>query len=227
MCEPVTIAAGVMALAGTAMQMKAQSDATKQRAGAVNSEIFRQTELENSSRSLLDKSIADFTPEDGIVADIESRGEALGKRFVDIQTDPALTPVGALFSRDAPKIIQDFEDSERADALAFTSQQGLARGNLNSLADLLLDTGLKSSDRALAIDANRSKARGSLDVLGLEIGSANLAAASPLGDALSGLGFAGLGAGTGAGGKTAVGSVVKGGSAKAGGGLLVNQTPLF
>lgn len=209
MCEPATIASVAAMAAGTFLQSRAQDDAIKSRASAINSEIARQEAFERDARALHAQNVADFSPEQGVASEVEDRGAEIGEKLVAAQGDLSKAPAGSLFLRSAPRVVGDHEASKLDEGREFTNQQGLALGKLNSLADLIFDNNLRATERNGEIDGLNSSARGSLGVLGSEINAANSKASSGLGDVLVGVGSTALGAGGNLFGGGAQGSALK------------------
>lgn len=204
MCSPMVIAGIALSGASAVANGIAASSATKARTAALSAERTRQSGLDREAEALNTQSrerYADFEgQQDAKAADLTSffQGQA--------PTQDAVNASAALPRSESGLVVQQ-ENKDRAEARAFTDEQGAKLGQLRSFGDLLGDIGRGQARDAATVGQIGGFKRGSSTILPYELEAASQkgAGARMLGDVLGGLGSIATNAGISGGGSSLFG----------------------
>lgn len=192
MCEPLTIAAGLAALGGTYMQYDSQQDAIDEQRKAAQAEAMRQSQMDKEKFQQFQEALQGVERADQ-QQNIDTAAQEFEGDYADAVADEAATYTSPAAS-DAPKVVKQYEDDRRAEADDFVSMLGNARArrnawgeNMYNFTNNLLDTQWDMG--RLQTDMNRSAQIGELEARM----AGQPGAGAAIGNALAGLGTAGLG----------------------------------
>lgn len=172
MCEPATIIAGASLLAtaaGTAAQIKGQSDARKAQKSAVAAEITRQGDTRRHQL----ESIANTT--NGIDRQSTDAATQEGAASRGAEYSAASAPAGTEYlpgQANAPQVVRDAVDQKQGAAGAYVGQQGQALANLGGWSDALFGTRRKIARNAQGIGIDATDAKASASLLGTDLAGA-------------------------------------------------------
>jgi type II secretory pathway pseudopilin PulG len=176
MCEPTTIASGVIALAGTAAAMKQQQTVNKARNKTQQAEFARQAEYERAARKHSDDSADVFT----LPEQTERKADIANTRTAKLQGN--ITGEGtyqAPTAGSAPKVVKTQLAKSIHDALESGRTRAASLGQLGAWGDL-------AQMNQIDLSRNRSK----IDSLGgFSAGSAGVVPMELAGDNQEGVGF--------------------------------------
>lgn len=190
MCEPASITAGVMALAGTAATMARRNSQKKSRDKATRNELDRQDSISKKARNRANETIDLFKPE----KQIEKKAEVADARTKTIQGNISNEGTyAAPTAGSAPKVVQTQLTKSIADALDYGRTRAASLGQLGAWGDTSRNNAFALARSGSDLDTLGGFAGGSAGVLPLELADANQ----------SGEGFAYLGDGLKAGGQFA------------------------
>lgn len=170
MCDPLSIAAAVATVAGSAAQAAGARKAERARDQAIAAERLRQDEFGRRSEIQFGDALAEHTRDrqDEKIGDAVARRQQAFDRATERRPSADRTPG----SSRAPAVIQSETKSQNARAERRSAGEGAAQASLGSWADLLL-SGAQARQRAGdQVNAINSFRRGSLDVLPLEVQAA-------------------------------------------------------
>ena len=184
MCELMSAAAAVMAVAGAALQSKAQADAREKSERAMQAaqeaENARQARYQQTALQTFDGELAkmDRAQQDQLIGDKAAQRQALYDTVAPATRDynTQAAEVGA--SSSAPKVIQDANASTLADALSRTRTQLAAKAKLGGFADRTFTNAEMLQRGAGDIGIQGGFAKGSAGVFPLEMQAASRAGGS-------------------------------------------------
>jgi hypothetical protein len=191
MCDPVTLAGIALTGLSTGLNYMANQQVESARDSAMAAERIRQQGLDQQADALNLQSQDRFQ---GFEDKKDERSSQLGQYFTDQVATP---PTAAAMPASGSNITVQAENKARGDARERTDQIGNALGELRSFGDLLGDTSRLQARDASQIGQIGGFKRGSSNILGMELDSANSAGSGMrLGaDIAGGLGKIGVNAG--------------------------------